>query len=268
VAQVGLKDLHFAILTNDSKEYLSYEKPESLIGAINATINPTVNTQELYADDQLWESVSALGKIDVEIETADLTLPIRAKLGGHTIENGVLIEKSTDLAPHIALGFKSLKSNGKYRFVWLLKGVAQPMAEDYATKKDNVEHKTPKLKLTFMPRAYDGEWKRTAGEVKTVKIILRLDGNEKVFVTDFISARMMRRTIEISKNMNFEEMSVDDLDVMVEYLVQLFGKQFTIDEVYDGLPSKELVPILIQCINEVVGDMATITSGIGDEKNG
>ncbi|MCD8502946.1 MAG: phage tail protein [Bacillaceae bacterium] len=164
MAQVGLKDLHFAILVEDSKDVVEYEAPESLIGAINATINPTVNTQELYADDQLWESVSALGKIDVEVETAELPLKLRAKLGGHTLENGVLIEKSTDVAPHVALGFKSLKSNGKYRYVWLLKGVAEPMAEDYSTKADNIEHKTPKLKLTFMPRAHDGEWKHTADE--------------------------------------------------------------------------------------------------------
>jgi phi13 family phage major tail protein len=135
-----------------------------VVGAINAIINPTVNSQELYADDQLWDSVSALGKIEVEIETAELSLTVRAKLGGHSIEDGVLIEKSTDTAPHLALGFKSLKANGKYRFVWLLKGVAQPMAEDFSTKTDNVEHKTPKLKLTFMPRANDEEWKRTADE--------------------------------------------------------------------------------------------------------
>ena len=94
-----------------------------------------------------------------------------------------------------------------------------------------------------------------------------MGGKDRVFIADFISARMMRRTIEISKSLNFEEMGVDDLDVMVEYLVQLFGKQFTIDDVYDGLLSKDLVPTLIQCINEVVGDMASITSGIGDEKN-
>lgn len=164
MAQVGLKDLHYAILNEDSKNTLQYEVPQSLAGIINATINPSVNTQELYADDQLWESVSALGKIDVEIETADLPLNIRAILGGHSVENGILIEKSGDIPPHIALGFKSLKSNGKYRYIWLLKGVAQPMAEDFSTKKDNVEHKTPKTKFTFMPRAYDGEWKHSADE--------------------------------------------------------------------------------------------------------
>jgi len=164
MAQVGLNDLHFAILTADTKDELTYELPEPMVGAINATISPAVNTQELYADDQLWESVSALGKVDVEVETADLPLSIRAKILGNELKDGVLIEKATDVPPHIALGFKSLKSNGKYRYIWLLKGVAQPMAEDFSTKKDNVEHKTPKVKFTFMARVHDGEWKHTADE--------------------------------------------------------------------------------------------------------
>ncbi|MGF7186644.1 phi13 family phage major tail protein [Desulfitispora alkaliphila] len=164
MAQIGLRELHFATLEEDTKENLTYGEIEKLAGAINATINPTVNTQELYADDQLWESVSALGKIDVEIETAELPLTLRAKLTGSKLENGVLIEKASDSPPHIALGFKSQKSGGKYRYIWLLKGVAEPMAEDYSTKRDNVEHKTPQLRFVFMPRAHDGEWKHTADE--------------------------------------------------------------------------------------------------------
>ena len=164
MAQVGLKDLHYAILEEDTNEGVLYGEIKPLAGAMNATINPTVNTQELYADDQLWESVSALGKIDVEIETADLQLKTRAELTGSEVKDGVLIEKASDKPPHVALGFRSQKSSGKYRYIWLLKGVAQPMAEDYSTKKDNVEHKTPQLKFVFMPRAYDGEWKRTADE--------------------------------------------------------------------------------------------------------
>ena len=147
MAQVGLNDLHFAVLTEDTKEVLTYGIPEPMVGAINATINPTVNTQELYADDQLWESISALGKIDVEIETADLPLPIRAKVLGNKIVDGVLIENKEDIQPHIALGFKSLKSNGKYRYVWLLKGVAQPMAEDYSTKRTTWNIRLRRLNL-------------------------------------------------------------------------------------------------------------------------
>ena len=164
MAQVGLNDLHFAILAVDTKDELTYETPEEMVGAINATINPAVNTQELYADDQLWESVSTLGKINVEIETADLPLTVRADLLGNELIDGVLIESSFDVPPYIALGFRSLKSDGKYRYIWLLKGVAQPMAEDFTTKKDSVEHKTPKVKFTFMARVHDGQWKHTVDE--------------------------------------------------------------------------------------------------------
>ncbi len=46
MAQVGLNDLHFAILTKDTVEELIYETPEPIAGgAIEATINPAVDTK-------------------------------------------------------------------------------------------------------------------------------------------------------------------------------------------------------------------------------
>ncbi len=164
MSQVGLRDLHIAVLTKDDIEEASYETPIRIAGAINATINPTVNTQELFADDQLWESISALGKVDVEVESADLSLETRALLAGKTLLNGVFIESADTTAPHVALGFRSQKSSGAYRYIWLLKGMPQPIAEDFATKTDSVDHKTPKIKFTFMPRIFDQEWKHTADD--------------------------------------------------------------------------------------------------------
>ena len=107
MAQVGLNDLHFAILTKDTAEDLIYETPEPIAGAIEATVNPAVDTQELYADDQLWESVSTLGKIEVDVGTADLPLTVRAKLLGNEIVDGVLIENKMTFPPYIALGLKA-----------------------------------------------------------------------------------------------------------------------------------------------------------------
>ncbi|QGG47351.1 phage tail assembly chaperone G [Heliorestis convoluta] len=94
-----------------------------------------------------------------------------------------------------------------------------------------------------------------------MKIELKIDGKNRTFIADFISARMVRRTIELSKSLNFEEITADELDILIDYLVQLFGNQFTIDDVYDGLPSKELIPTLMGCIQEVVGEMGTVTQG-------
>lgn len=165
MSQVGLRDLHIAVLTQDDVELgVTYDAPIQVAGAINATINPTVNTQELFADDQLWESVSALGAVDVEIETAELDLETRATLTGKDLVNGVLVETADAIVPHVALGFRSMKSNGAFRYVWLLKGVPQPIAEDFATRTDNVEHKTPKMRFTFMPRVHDQQWKYTADD--------------------------------------------------------------------------------------------------------
>jgi len=53
---------------------------------------------------------------------------------------------------------------------------------------------------------------------------------------------------------------------LIDYVVELFANQFTRDDVYDGLASKDLIPTITKCINEVVGQVAEATTG--EEKNG
>lgn len=98
-----------------------------------------------------------------------------------------------------------------------------------------------------------------------MEIILKTDKKNKTFKVDFISARMVRRTIEVSNGINFENLKVEELDKLVDYIVELFGNQFTRDDVYDGLSSKDLLSTITNCINEVVGGMTESTGG--DEKN-
>ncbi len=98
-----------------------------------------------------------------------------------------------------------------------------------------------------------------------MKLKLTIDGKERIFAAGFISARMLRKTIELSKKINFQDISADELDIMVGFLTELYSKQFSIDDVYDGLKASELVPTLIQSIQEVVGEVNEATSG--DEKN-
>lgn len=98
-----------------------------------------------------------------------------------------------------------------------------------------------------------------------MEIKLNIDNKEKTFVSDFISARMLRRTLEVSKKVNFNDMSAEELDVMVDFVVEVFRGKFTRDDVYDGISSKELIPTITRCINEIVGEVAVVT-GV-DEKN-
>lgn len=99
-----------------------------------------------------------------------------------------------------------------------------------------------------------------------MEIVLKINGKDKTYTAGFISARMVRRTIEVSKEINFDNITPEELDKLMDYIVELFGNQFTRDELYDGLASKDLIPTITKCINEVVGAVGEATTGEG--KNG
>jgi len=162
--QVGLKNLYYAVLTKDDATGVSYLAPVKIAGAINAKISPKSNTEVLYADDGPDETTTALGEIDVEFEAKDISLADQAALLGHSIVGGVMLKKATDVAPYVALGFMSKKSNGKYRYLWLTKGMFALPDQEYATGEDKPKFQTPKLKGTFVKRAYDDLWQRIADE--------------------------------------------------------------------------------------------------------
>ncbi|MDU7250840.1 MAG: phage tail protein [Clostridium sp.] len=162
MALKGLRGFRFVPLTKDNKTDLEYEEIQKIIGAINTKIKPKVNSAELYGDDQLLETASSLGGIDVDIDVTELPLEQRAIILGNKFENGVLIENKGDTPPDIAFGFIAAKSGGGDRMVWLTKGKAEPIEEEGKTQGDKIDFQTQKLKFKFMPRIYDGHHKFTA----------------------------------------------------------------------------------------------------------
>lgn len=158
--QIGLSHLHYAILKTDNAATgtSTYELPIRIPGAIEVNVNANPSTETLFADDGPMETASSLGEIEVEINVADLPLAVQAILLGHTITAGVMERKSNDTAPFIALGFKSLKSNGKYRYVWLAKGKFNLPELNHTTKGDGVEFQTPTISAAFVKRESDDVW--------------------------------------------------------------------------------------------------------------
>lgn len=75
---------------------------------------------------------------------------------------------------------------------------------------------------------------------------------KKTFETKIIKARMVRRSVELTQNVDLNKMTTSDLDKMVEFVVEVFDKQFTVDELYDSLPANELIPTIAKTINMVV----------------
>jgi hypothetical protein len=93
-----------------------------------------------------------------------------------------------------------------------------------------------------------------------------LDG--KTYVAPAPKARMVRKAIEMTEDVNFDNVKAADLDNMIGYMVDLFGKQFSIEEVYDSLDASELIPTLLNCISEVVGTMGAKLSELPNAQPG
>jgi phi13 family phage major tail protein len=162
--QVGLRDLYYSIMTKDETTGTAYATPVKIAGAINAKISPKTDTETLFADDGPSETASSLGQVDVELEVKDIGLDDQAALLGHTVTGGVMVKKSTDLSPYVAIGFKSIKSNGNYRYVWLYKGRFDTPDQEYQTKEDKPSFQTPTIKGTFIRRDHDNAWQKIADE--------------------------------------------------------------------------------------------------------
>jgi phi13 family phage major tail protein len=165
--QVGLDNLVYATLTKDDSTGVTYGVIKKVPGIINAKVSTKTNSATLYADDSAAETATAVGETEVEIETKELPLDVQSDWFGHTVVKGVMTKKSTDIAPYIAIGYRSVKSNGKYKYMWLLKGRFETPDFEGKTKEDKPNFVTPKTKGTFVARDYDKAYIRQADEEVT-----------------------------------------------------------------------------------------------------
>lgn len=160
--RIGLKDIYTAKVLTDIKgetPITTYDIPRKLARSLTAKISVKSNSQNVYSDDVLEESQSSFDSVEVEIGVNDLTIEDRAHLQGLTVYNGEITESSDNVIPEVALGFKSLKSDGSYEYIWLLKGKFQIPDDEYATKAEKIDSKTPVLKGIFGPRFSDNNYR-------------------------------------------------------------------------------------------------------------
>ena len=164
---VGLKNVVIAPLVSDTDAGVSYGTLQDFAGAIDAQIAPeNADPVVQYADDQEFDVVYPDPEIKLTMEMADIPLLIQEMILNNVIDdNGVLIRAAGDTPGYFALGFKSEKADGTYRFVWLFKGRAAPMTEQYHTKEGTtLTRQTGKLEWTFIKRTFDKRYQAIADE--------------------------------------------------------------------------------------------------------
>ena len=119
---IGLKNVVIAPLLTDTEAGHSYGDLQLLAGAIEASVTPdNADPDILYADDIEFDTLYADPNIDFKLKMADIPLLIQEMIFANKIDdNGVLIRTSEDKPPYFAVGFKSEKSNGKYRYLTMI----------------------------------------------------------------------------------------------------------------------------------------------------
>lgn len=157
---IGLTNLHYAkLLTDPVDGTATYEAPVRISGAISANFSPNASNDTLFADDGPYETASTLGAMTLELNVADIPAADRALLLGATYTNGILVSKTDDVPPYVAVGMSVMKSSGAKRLIWYLKGKFTAPDDNNQTKADSINWNTPSITGNFLKRDCDNQWR-------------------------------------------------------------------------------------------------------------
>ena len=94
--------------------------------------------------------------------------------------------------------------------------------------------------------------------MKSIEIELEINGEIKRFVCTKIKGILLRKTVGVIKVFEGMDKGIDEekLDELADYTVDVFGKQFTREEFYDGIELGDVIT-KIQDIAETIMDIAS-----------
>ena len=165
MAQIGLTNLWYGILTEGADGTPSYGGAKSFGKAVSAKVDPSNNDAKLYADDALAESDSSFNSAKVTLGVADDDMTVFAEILGHTtVSDGgsdhVMKRNVNDAAPYVGLGrvvTKLVNNKHIYKGEFLYKVKFSEPGQEDETKGESVDFKTPEIEGTASALA-NGDW--------------------------------------------------------------------------------------------------------------
>ncbi len=150
MSTIGLKNVHYATRTESvSNNVLSvaFGTPAKIAPAISAKINIEYSEAKQYADDGTLYIIKKFKGGTMELNVDDLPASFRtAILGANVTTNGIIVDSAEDSAAEIAVGFQSLKGDGQhYRYVWFPRVKFSVPSDEYETKGDSINFKSPTI---------------------------------------------------------------------------------------------------------------------------
>ncbi len=157
---IGVRDLHIAkVLTDNVGVTATWETPTRVPSLVGIEISDNTDSTTFYSDDCAEEVINSFGGKEVTITLGKLSNELEAKITGNEYDEatGAMVQIADAKAPEVAIMFRAPKSNGKFQYCVLYKGVLTREGASYATKEDSVESQDVTLKGVFMPLQSNGK---------------------------------------------------------------------------------------------------------------
>jgi len=144
---VGLDNLYAAQILTDDADAFTTDTPFSLAPVAEAVATPSTDSQTQYFDNQPYDTLQSEGDTEVALKISNLPAEYHALLTGNTFDaaTGRVLDSAEGNPPEFALGFRSKKANGSYRYYWFLKGTFAAPKDEASTQKDTPDPKMVEL---------------------------------------------------------------------------------------------------------------------------
>lgn len=174
---VGVDSLYYALVTQDDSGGYVAGTPVYLAPTAEIKADPAVDRKTQYMDDQPYDALSVEGETSLKITIAGIPMDVLATITGRQFDvtTGRMYDNG-GTPPYCAVGFRSMKSNGVYRYYWFLKGRFDMPGDEASTKSDKVDPKTKEVTFTAvrtirtfsLPNSVTDSVKRVMGDGDTL----------------------------------------------------------------------------------------------------
>ena len=151
----GLRNVHYAIATDDGTGTLTYGTPVRWPGAVNMSLDVEGSTDTFYADDITYFISQSKNGYTGTFECALIPDTVRTDVLGETTDtNGMIVERATDVTKEIALLFEFQGDVNATRHVLYRVSLQTPGISGQAMEGSKTPQ-TETLNITAMPRISD-----------------------------------------------------------------------------------------------------------------
>lgn len=150
---VGIDQVYYALITQDDADDYVAGTPAILAPAIKMSAEPNVSNEPQYADNKAFDVMIGEGETKLTFDATAIPVEVQAIILGKQFDaaSGRIFDAGGEaVPPDVALGFRSKKSNGSYRYFWYLKGKFSAPKEEADTQAEKMTPKPAQLMYTAM----------------------------------------------------------------------------------------------------------------------